>query len=81
MAKIQHYDIGDLWTPLMTWKVDTNNDGAPERTITRTFDASGYVIRTVVDVGNDGDVTEIGAGHFARRVACCTLFGQATAVG
>ena len=30
MAKIAHYDIGDLWTPQITWKIDANNDGVPD---------------------------------------------------
>lgn len=30
MAKIEHLDIGDLWTPQFTWKVDSNNDGVPD---------------------------------------------------
>ena len=53
MAKIQHYDIGDLWTPLMTWKVDTNNDGIPET----ATDPSQIVIRLQTPAGVESVVT------------------------
>ena len=53
MAKIQHYDIGDLWTPLMTWKVDTNNDGIPDT----ATDPSQIVIRLQTPAGVESVVT------------------------
>ena len=53
MAKIQHYDIGDLWTPLMTWKVDANKDGIPET----PTDPSQIVIRLQKPDGTESVVT------------------------
>ena len=53
MAKIQHYDIGDLWTPLLTWKVDSNNDGIPET----PTDPSQIVIRLQTPAGVESVVT------------------------
>ena len=47
MAKIAHYDIGDLWTPQMTWKIDANNDGVPDT----PTDPSQIVLRLQTPAG------------------------------
>lgn len=53
MAKIQHYDIGDLWTPQMTWQVDANNDGVPDT----PTDPSQIVIRQQTPAGVESVLT------------------------
>ena len=40
MAKIVHYDIGDLWTPTMTWKVGTTPTD-PSQIVVRLKEPSG----------------------------------------
>lgn len=53
MAKLEHYDIGDLWTPQMTWKIDSNNDGIPDA----VTDPSQIVIRQKTPGGVESVLT------------------------
>ena len=53
MARIEHYDIGDLWTPLMTWKIDSDADGVPDA----DTDPSQIIIRLKTPAGVESVVT------------------------
>lgn len=68
MAKIQHYDIGDLWTPLMTWQIDANSDGVPDT----PTDPSQITIRLKEPDGTESVVT-IASSPSALTVASTPL--------
>src|SRR4030095_1436501 len=53
MARIEHNDVGDLWTPGMTWKIDSNADGVPDA----VTDPSQIVIRLKEPDGTEAVVT------------------------
>jgi HD-GYP domain-containing protein (c-di-GMP phosphodiesterase class II) len=53
VARIEHYDVGDLWTPLMTWKVDSDADGVPDA----DTDPSQIIIRLKTPAGVESVVT------------------------
>ena len=53
MAKIQHYDIGDLWTPEAIWKVDSDDDGVPDA----VTDPSQIIVRQKTPSGVESVLT------------------------